>query len=210
MWRSFCCQARSCRGRHAAEVYGQCVVAGSTPGPAAGRRVGAALALLRFRKARVLPCPAAPGLSIVLCQVASRWTYQAANQQAQGILHQIPASPNSCRLRNAVASKLNDCSEFLRTAARAAAAAATVNVTVRCAGLSAAALTQHPSNESCCRRRIDGDATQGSHAANEAKRIPTQPTFCSESPLRLESTYQAFRATKPRNRNALTRPETAL
>ena len=67
-----------------------------------------------------------------------------------------------------------------------------------------------PAMQPCCRRRIDGDATQGSHAANEAKRVPTQPTFCSESPLRLESTYQAFRATKLRNRNALTRPETAL
>ena len=51
--------------------------------------------------------------------------------------------------------------------------------------------------QSCC-RRIDGDATQGSHAANEAK---TQPPFCSELPLRI---YHAFRATKLRNRNALT------
>ena len=37
---------------------------GSAPGPAAGRHLGAALALLRFRKAGVLPRPEAPGLEV--------------------------------------------------------------------------------------------------------------------------------------------------
>ena len=52
---------RKTKGRHASEIHGKQVVAGSAPGPAAGRRRGAALTLLRFRKAGVLPRPAAPG-----------------------------------------------------------------------------------------------------------------------------------------------------
>ena len=49
------------KGRHASEAHGKQILASPAPGPAAGRRRCAALALLRFRKARVLPCRPAPG-----------------------------------------------------------------------------------------------------------------------------------------------------